>query len=211
MHLLAYYLLGRGKEEIGRALKELRSWRWKGCAGGATGDDAARQAGDEAMKQTRARIFRSNTRGEGKLLSLFEPSTEVICKGKARPPRLVAADAPFYSNKNATVSASCGHTSGRCSAGKRKTDGLKAYRAAANDGSVTMKTWVHYAQKRVPESHHGLVRDLAFSPDERTSCVRQLGRLRPHLGLDIRLSSDVANPLSRSRNYQADGDGCSRV
>ena len=102
----------------------------------------------QVMKQTRARIFRGNTRSEGKLLSLFEPSTEVIRKGKAakpnefgkmvklqeaenqivtdyevyarrpndsdlliaaiethqarlgRTPRLVAADAAFYSIKN---------------------------------------------------------------------------------------------------------------
>ena len=100
------------------------------------------------MKQTRARIFRGNTRVEGKILSLFEPSTEVIRKGKAakpnefgkmvklqeaenqividyevydrrpndsdlliaaiethqarlgRTPRLLAADAAFYSTKN---------------------------------------------------------------------------------------------------------------
>jgi IS5 family transposase len=38
------------------------------------------------MKQARARIFRGNTRSEGKLLSLFEPSTEVIRKGKAGKP-----------------------------------------------------------------------------------------------------------------------------
>jgi transposase, IS5 family len=102
----------------------------------------------QVMKQTRARIFRGNTRSEGKLLSLFEPSTEIIRKGKAgkpnefgkmvklqeaenqiitnyevydrrpydsdllvaaiethqalleRTPRLVAADAAFYSAKN---------------------------------------------------------------------------------------------------------------
>lgn len=102
----------------------------------------------QVMKQTRARILRGNTRSEGKLLSLFEPSTEVIRKGKAgkpnefgkmvklqeaenqiiidyevyarrpydsdllvagiethqallgRAPRLVAADAAFYSAKN---------------------------------------------------------------------------------------------------------------
>ena len=102
----------------------------------------------QVMKQTRARIFRGNPRSEGKLLSLFEPSTEVIRKGKAgkpnefgkmvklqeaenqvitnyevyarrpydsdlliaaiethqallgRAPRLVAADAAFYSAKN---------------------------------------------------------------------------------------------------------------
>ncbi len=100
------------------------------------------------MHQARQRIFRGNTRTEGKVLSLFEPSTEVIRKGKAgkpnefgkviklqeaenqivvdyevyarrpndcdllvsaidihhaklaRVPRLVAADAAFYSAKN---------------------------------------------------------------------------------------------------------------
>src|ERR1700741_1920971 len=102
----------------------------------------------QVMKQTRARIYRGDTRSQGKLLSMFEPSTEVIRKGKAgkpnefgkmvklqeaenqiitdyevyaqrpydsdlliaaiethqvllgRAPRLVAADAAFYSLKN---------------------------------------------------------------------------------------------------------------
>src|SRR5215470_12842462 len=102
----------------------------------------------QVMKQTRARIFRGETRSEGKIFSLFEPSTEIIRKGKAgkpnefgkvvkiqeaenqivvdyevydqrpsdsdllvpaieahqaalgRTPRLVAADAAFYSAKN---------------------------------------------------------------------------------------------------------------
>ncbi len=40
----------------------------------------------QVMRQTRARIFQGNTRGEGKLLSLFEPSTEVIRKGKVSKP-----------------------------------------------------------------------------------------------------------------------------
>src|SRR6266540_1030442 len=40
----------------------------------------------QVMKQTRARIFRGETRFEGKLFSLFEPSTEVIRKGKAAKP-----------------------------------------------------------------------------------------------------------------------------
>jgi IS5 family transposase len=38
------------------------------------------------MKQTRARIFRGDTRSEGKIVSLFEPSTEIIRKGKASKP-----------------------------------------------------------------------------------------------------------------------------
>src|SRR5262249_33952803 len=110
----------------------------------------------QVMKQTRARIFRGNTRSEGKLLSLFEPSTEVIRKGKAgkpnefgkmvklqeaenqiitdyqvypqrphdsdlllaaiethqallgRAPRLVAADAAFYSLRNETAAKAKG-------------------------------------------------------------------------------------------------------
>jgi IS5 family transposase len=40
----------------------------------------------QVMKQARARIFRGDTRSEGKLLSLFEPSTEIIRKGKAAKP-----------------------------------------------------------------------------------------------------------------------------
>jgi IS5 family transposase len=110
--------------------------------------DAMASRVKQVMKQTRARIFRGSTRVEGKILSLFEPSTEVIRKGKAakpnefgkmvklqeaenqividyevydrrpndsdlliaaiethqsrfgRTPRLVAADAAFYSTKN---------------------------------------------------------------------------------------------------------------
>jgi len=102
----------------------------------------------QVIAQTRARIFRGETRTEGKIFSLFEPSTEIIRKGKAgkpnefgklvklqeaenqividyevyeqrpndttllipaietheavlgRTPRLVAADAGFYSAKN---------------------------------------------------------------------------------------------------------------
>jgi IS5 family transposase len=40
----------------------------------------------QVMKQTRARIYRGDTHFEGKLLSVFEPSTEVIRKGKAGKP-----------------------------------------------------------------------------------------------------------------------------
>ncbi len=40
----------------------------------------------QVIKQARARIFRGETRFEGKLLSLFEPSTEIIRKGKAAKP-----------------------------------------------------------------------------------------------------------------------------
>src|SRR5205807_2139398 len=102
----------------------------------------------QVVRQTNARVFAGDTHAEGKIVSLFEPSTEVIRKGKAgkptefgkmvklqeaenqiviayevydqrpsdsdllvpaieihqarlcRTPRLVAADAGFYSAKN---------------------------------------------------------------------------------------------------------------
>jgi len=102
----------------------------------------------QVMRQTKARVFAGDTHAEGKIVSLFEPTTEVIRKGKAgkptefgkmvklqeaenqiviayevyeqrpsdsdilmtaiethqarlgRAPRLVAADAAFYSGKN---------------------------------------------------------------------------------------------------------------
>jgi IS5 family transposase len=110
----------------------------------------------QVMKQTRARIFRGETHFGGKLLSVFEPSTEIIRKGKAakpnefgkmvklqeaenqivtsyevygqrpndsdllipaiekhqvlldRVPRLVAADAAFYSSSNEAVAKTMG-------------------------------------------------------------------------------------------------------
>jgi IS5 family transposase len=40
----------------------------------------------QVIRQTRARIFGGDTHAEGKLLSIFEPGTEVIRKGKAGKP-----------------------------------------------------------------------------------------------------------------------------
>jgi len=40
----------------------------------------------QVLRQARARILRGNTHADGKLLSLFEPSTELIRKGKAGKP-----------------------------------------------------------------------------------------------------------------------------
>lgn len=112
----------------------------------------------QVMRQTRERVLRGNTRTEGKLVSLFEPQTEIIRKGKAakptefgkmiklqeaeaqiithyevydtrpadsdllipalevhrqrlgRVPRLVTADAAFYSTKNEATAHDMGVT-----------------------------------------------------------------------------------------------------
>jgi transposase, IS5 family len=41
---------------------------------------------EQVIRQTRARVFEENTRSEGKLVSIFEPETEIIRKGKASKP-----------------------------------------------------------------------------------------------------------------------------
>jgi transposase, IS5 family len=38
------------------------------------------------IRRTRARLFHGDTHGEGKILSVFEPSTKIIRKGKAGKP-----------------------------------------------------------------------------------------------------------------------------
>jgi IS5 family transposase len=40
----------------------------------------------QVIGQTKARIFHGDSRSEGKIVSLFEPSAEVIRKGKASKP-----------------------------------------------------------------------------------------------------------------------------
>lgn len=40
----------------------------------------------QVIRQTQARVFAGNTRAEAKLVSLFEPDTEIIRKGKASKP-----------------------------------------------------------------------------------------------------------------------------
>src|SRR5438094_6863658 len=40
----------------------------------------------QVRRQTRARVFGGNTHVEGKLASMFEPSTEIIRRGKAKQP-----------------------------------------------------------------------------------------------------------------------------
>jgi transposase, IS5 family len=43
---------------------------------------------EQVMRQTRQRVLGGDTRAEGKIVSVFEPQTEVIRKGTANPPSL---------------------------------------------------------------------------------------------------------------------------
>jgi IS5 family transposase len=55
----------------------------------------------QVLAQTQARVLRGNTRDPDKVLSLFEPHTEAICKALfGRAPRLAVADAGFASRAN---------------------------------------------------------------------------------------------------------------
>ena len=74
---------GRSPRGSNRRAASWSSSPWKACVRQIEGMAPRIR---QVMKQTRARIFGGNTRAEGKLLSLFEPSTEIIRKGKAGKP-----------------------------------------------------------------------------------------------------------------------------
>jgi IS5 family transposase len=77
----------RFSEEIGEGVKQATSvFKQVALEGLRAQIDEMVPLVRQVMKQTRARIFHGNTRSEGKFLSLFEPSTEVIRKGKAGKP-----------------------------------------------------------------------------------------------------------------------------
>ena len=77
----------RFSEEISRRVKRAKSFLEQLALDGLRQElDLMMPRVRQVMKQTRARIFRGNPRSEGKLVSLFEPSTEVIRKGKAGKP-----------------------------------------------------------------------------------------------------------------------------
>src|SRR5215204_1985773 len=57
-----------------------------GLLGGRQELEAVLPVVRQVIWQTRERIFRGNTRAEGKLVSVFEPATEIIRKGKAGKP-----------------------------------------------------------------------------------------------------------------------------
>ena len=168
--------------------------------------DEMRSRVRQVMKQTRARIFRGNTRSEGKLLSLFEPSTEVIRKGKAgkpnefgkmvklqeaenqiitdyevyarrpydsdllvgaiethqallgRSPRLVAADAAFYSAKNEAAAKAKGVK--RVCIPNRSTKSLERKRARRKRWFRDGQKWRTGCEGRISvvKRRHGLTR-----------------------------------------------------
>jgi IS5 family transposase len=147
----------RFAEEIAAGLKHAADPLGQLVLDGLRGKlDAMLPLARQVMRQTQARIFQGNTRSADKILSVFEPETEVIRKGKAgkpnefgkmvklqeaesqividytvydrRPndadllvgaieahrmklgctPRLVAADAGFYSAKNEAAAKAMG-------------------------------------------------------------------------------------------------------
>lgn len=65
----------------------------------------------QAMKRTRARI-RGNTRSESKLLSLFEPSTDVIRKGQAGEPNEFGKTVKLHEQRSG-LSSIMGHAQRR--------------------------------------------------------------------------------------------------
>jgi hypothetical protein len=65
------------------------------------------------MRQTRERIFHGETRTQGKILSLFEPATEVIRKGKLGKPNQFGNMVKLQEAENQIVIRSVGSAMGK--------------------------------------------------------------------------------------------------
>jgi IS5 family transposase len=77
----------RFSREIGEGVKRCKGMIQQAVlAGQRQALDAMVPRLQQVMRQTKARIFLGDTRSENKIVSLFEPSTEVIRKGKASKP-----------------------------------------------------------------------------------------------------------------------------
>lgn len=83
-------VVGQAKKfsgEIGQGIKQAPDVLQQAMLEGLRHDlDAFIALVQQVIRQTRARVFGGNTRAEGKLVSIFEPDTEIIRKGKASKP-----------------------------------------------------------------------------------------------------------------------------
>ena len=83
-------VVGQAKKfsaEIGQGIKQAADVLQQAMLEGLRHDlDAFIALVQQVIRQTRARVFGGNTRAEGKLVSIFEPDTEIIRKGKASKP-----------------------------------------------------------------------------------------------------------------------------
>jgi IS5 family transposase len=80
----------------------------------------------QVMRQTRARLFHGDTHVEGKILNVFEPSTEVIRKGKAGKPNEFGKMIKLQEAENQIIVdyEIYAHSDARSSSQKRFDEGL---------------------------------------------------------------------------------------
>jgi len=77
----------RFSEEIGRGLKDTADTRKQAVLAGLKRQiDTMVSRTRQVVQQAKRRVFGGDTHAEGKILSVFEPSTEIIRKGKASKP-----------------------------------------------------------------------------------------------------------------------------
>jgi transposase, IS5 family len=73
-------------QRVQEELKEVSAWKRRQVKKAAQELDTMIQRVTQVIKQTRTRIFEGNTKSPDKLVSVFEPHTEIIRKGKASKP-----------------------------------------------------------------------------------------------------------------------------
>jgi IS5 family transposase len=110
----------------------------------------------QVIRQTKARVFGGDTHAEGKLFSIFEPSTEVIRKGKAGKPNEFGKMVKVQEGENQVVIA------------------FEAYDQRPSDSDLLIPA-VEIHQQRTGRTPNLAAGDAGFYSAKNTAMARQLG------------------------------------
>jgi transposase, IS5 family len=110
----------------------------------------------QVMRQTKARVFAGDTHAEGKIVSLFEPTTEVIRKGKAGKPTEFGKMVKLQEAENQIVIA------------------YEVYEHRPSDSDILM-TAIETHQARLGRTPHLVAADAAFYSGKNEAAAKTKG------------------------------------
>jgi len=110
----------------------------------------------QVMRQTKARVFAGDTHAEGKIVSLFEPTTEVIRKGKAGKPTEFGKMVKLQEAENQIVVA------------------YQVYEQRPSDSDILM-TAIETHQARLGRTPHLVAADAAFYSGKNEAAAKTKG------------------------------------
>jgi transposase, IS5 family len=111
---------------------------------------------EQVVKQTRARVFGGNTKFEQKLVSVFEPQTEIIRKGKASKPTEFGKLVKIQEAENQIVTH------------------VEVYEERPNDSALLVNA-VEIHQEQIGETPHLVAADAGFYSQANEKRLEEMG------------------------------------